>query len=131
MTTGLEDALRETSYRLPVNIGQNERLVSIAGGALLLGASLKRLGVAGTLGLVAGGALLARGLTGHCSGYAALGIAKSASTPTAFGLRPSMGTVGAANCSEAAVCPDAPDLVDETSMASFPASDPPAYPSRQ
>src|SRR5438874_12347482 len=57
-----------------VNVGRNERKVSaLAGGALaLFGLSRRSLGGFALAGL--GGALLYRGVSGHCHGYAALGI---------------------------------------------------------
>lgn len=57
-----------------VNVGEAERLASLAvgGGLALYGATR---GTLGGLGLAAlGGALVYRGVTGHCSGYAALGV---------------------------------------------------------
>lgn len=57
-----------------VNVSSNERWISsIAGGALAM-YGLKRGGLGGTVLLALGGALVYRGATGHCSGYAALGI---------------------------------------------------------
>jgi len=55
-------------------VGENERLLSTVGGALLGFYGLSRGSVLG-LGLAAiGGALVYRGLTGHCSMYASLGV---------------------------------------------------------
>src|SRR4051812_9185711 len=57
-----------------VNVGNTERWVSaIAGGAIAV-AGLRSRSLLGLLGAAAGGALVYRGATGHCSGYAALGI---------------------------------------------------------
>lgn len=57
-----------------INVGSNERLISsLAGGALAL-VGLSRMS-AGGFGLAAvGGALLYRGLTGHCHLYGAMGV---------------------------------------------------------
>jgi uncharacterized membrane protein len=57
----------------PINVGDTERIISavVGGCALLLG--LSRLSLTGVVALAAGGALLARGLTGHCGLYEALG----------------------------------------------------------
>jgi len=57
-----------------VNVGSSERLVSAAGGALLAGFGLGRGGLAGLLLAALGGALVYRGVTGHCSAYAAVGV---------------------------------------------------------
>jgi uncharacterized membrane protein len=55
-----------------VNIGDTERLISavVGGCALLIG--LSKLSLTSVVALAAGGALLARGLTGHCQIYDAL-----------------------------------------------------------
>jgi uncharacterized membrane protein len=52
------------------NVSQTERLVTGVGGALLALSGLRRGGLSGVLGLVAGGALVARAATGHCPLYA-------------------------------------------------------------
>jgi len=51
---------------IPLNLNRNERLVSGAGGGALVLAGLRRGGPAGALIALAGGALLARGISGHC-----------------------------------------------------------------
>jgi uncharacterized membrane protein len=57
-----------------VNVGSTERWISaIAGGAIAV-AGIRSRSLLGLLGAAAGGALVYRGATGHCSGYAALGI---------------------------------------------------------
>src|SRR3954470_23027926 len=62
---------------LEKNISENERIYSLAGGIGLGLAGLARGGISG-LALTAIGAGLAwRGYTGHCHGYAALGINKA------------------------------------------------------
>jgi uncharacterized membrane protein len=77
-----------------VNVGDQERLLSALGGAVLAGYGLLR-GTLGGLGLAAaGGALVYRGLSGHCSLYAALGVntadrprGPSASIPATHGVK--------------------------------------------
>lgn len=65
-----------------VNVGETERLASTAGGALLAIYGLTR-GSPGGLGLaVLGGALVYRGVTGHCHTYQALGISTATSNNT-------------------------------------------------
>lgn len=57
-----------------VNVGPSERVVSgLLGGALLVWGVQAR-SLAGALGAIAGGALVHRGVTGHCQGYAGLHI---------------------------------------------------------
>src|SRR5437763_1738678 len=55
-----------------VNVGDTERWLSAVGGGALALYGLKRGGLGGALLLAAGGALVYRGYTGHCSAYAAL-----------------------------------------------------------
>ncbi len=72
-------------YR-PVNVGDNERLISAAGGGALAICGLKRGGFRGLLMTIAGGALIYRGATGHCSLYRTLSV----STAKRKGLRASV-----------------------------------------
>lgn len=55
------------------NVGRPERVISAVGGGVLLGFGLKRGSLAGTAMGIAGGDLLARGLTGHSVIYQLLG----------------------------------------------------------
>jgi uncharacterized membrane protein len=66
----------EPSYhpQTPLNVGRQERNWSIIGGAALVAASLAGRGLSRFLGTLLGGALVYRGLTGHCHTYEALGI---------------------------------------------------------
>jgi hypothetical protein len=56
------------------NVAEVERSLSVMGGVALLGAALAARGVVGLLMGLAGGAMVYRGLTGHCQIYQALGI---------------------------------------------------------
>ena len=76
---------RGRHYR-PINIGDNERLISAAGGGALAIYGLKRRGFSGLMMTIAGGALIYRGATGHCSLYRALSV----STAKRKGLRASV-----------------------------------------
>jgi uncharacterized membrane protein len=66
-----------------VNVGHEERNWSILGGAALFGISLAGRGLTRLLGAITGGALVYRGLSGHCSVYDALGINTSESADQA------------------------------------------------
>jgi uncharacterized membrane protein len=68
-------------YAAGVNVGDGERLASVAGGALLALWGLRR-GRPGGLALAAlGGILIYRGASGHCPAYGALGIDRSDGGP--------------------------------------------------
>src|SRR5687768_4603724 len=56
-----------------VNVGQGERTVSVAAGALLAMLGLARRSLPGLLVAGVGAALIKRGVSGHCGAYAALG----------------------------------------------------------
>lgn len=58
----------------PKNINELERSISMAGGAALLVLGLSQRRLAGWLTAALGGALVARGITGSCKFYQALGI---------------------------------------------------------
>ena len=72
-------------YR-PINVGDGERLISVAGGGALSIYGLKRGGFSGLLMTIAGGALIYRGATGHSNLYKALSV----STAKRKGLRASV-----------------------------------------
>lgn len=57
-----------------LNVGEPERWISVAGGALAALYGAKRGGLGGLVSLAAGGILLYRGTTGHCPLFAQLGI---------------------------------------------------------
>jgi hypothetical protein len=52
------------------NVQGWERVGSLAGGVLMMGKGLRRGGFFGLIQLALGGAVLARGITGHCSAKA-------------------------------------------------------------
>src|SRR5690242_2129360 len=68
------DAAAEPRAQRPINVGADERKISaIAGGALAL-VGLSRRSLPGLALAALGGAMVYRGVTGHCDLYAALGI---------------------------------------------------------
>lgn len=67
----------QTVTRQIVNVGQNERLVSILAGTALIIRTLARPSRAALLTLAGGGYLLYRGLTGHCLIYEQMEISRA------------------------------------------------------
>jgi len=59
------------------NVQGWERIGSLAGGVLMMGKGLRRGGIFGLVQLAIGGAVLARGITGHCSAKALLDKSRS------------------------------------------------------
>jgi uncharacterized membrane protein len=62
-----------------INLSEAERIASAFGGALLAAFGLAQKSKAGAMIAAAGGALIVRGATGYCPGYAAAGIDTSRS----------------------------------------------------
>ena len=70
-----ESTPASTSRSCPrVNVGMNERLVSLGTGGMLLLNSLVGPRRSRPLSFLVAAGLVYRGLTGHCSGYQMLGI---------------------------------------------------------
>jgi uncharacterized membrane protein len=73
------------------NISEAERLASALGGALLAAYGISQRSKSGTLLAAAGGALIVRGATGFCPGYAVAGV-DTRSTDTRVALAGARGT---------------------------------------
>ena len=68
------------------NISDAERLASALGGALLAAYGISQRSKSGTILAAAGGALIVRGATGYCPGYAVAGIDMHSSDDTRVAL---------------------------------------------
>jgi uncharacterized membrane protein len=89
----------------PLNLGTGERIASGLAGAALLANGILRPSILNAVLAVGGGALLQRGLTGHCALYQRLGIDTAGKPPETASQ----------------------DEVADASADSFPASDPPSW----
>jgi uncharacterized membrane protein len=74
MNPEMEQQTQQEYDDLETNVGSNERLLSLAGGALLVLFGVRRRSLPGALLAVAGGMMIQRGWTGHCSVYQAMGM---------------------------------------------------------
>ncbi len=84
---------RTQDRRSAINVGDRERWLSVLGGTALGVYGLSRRSLGGMALAAAGGSLLWRGLSGHCSLYGALGIntaqplGRATSIPAGHGVR--------------------------------------------
>jgi uncharacterized membrane protein len=75
------------TQRQRINVGDSERLLSIAGGAALAATGLLRSSPTGLAVATVGGALIYRGLSGHCPVYEALDTGTAPRHGQAIGVR--------------------------------------------
>jgi uncharacterized membrane protein len=73
-TNGVRRVSRDTSVAAHKNVGDAERVISVAAGAALAVYGLDRHDVLGGLLAVVGGELIRRGASGHCLVYEALNV---------------------------------------------------------
>ena len=80
-----------TRQILQPNVGEEERIASLLGGALLAGYGLTCRGAAGVLLPLLGGSLVVRGLTGTCPAYTALGVSTNRDRSDRYGVEAAAG----------------------------------------
>lgn len=107
--------MKSTSYPniIEVNVGREERLVTLGSGILMVLAALWRKSLSSILLLPAGIYMIYRGLSGHCVVYQYLGINTTQIIPADDNVPP----VGVEDGDE----------VTESSWESFPTSDAPSW----
>jgi len=74
---GEEERRRREERERRVNVGKNERAVSVAAGAILALQGISRGTITGLATTAVGAMLINRGASGHCACYEALGIDSS------------------------------------------------------
>ncbi|PWC43875.1 DUF2892 domain-containing protein [Azospirillum sp. TSO22-1] len=108
-----------------INVGHAERVASLVGGGILAVLGIRRPTIGGAVMALAGGALVARGLTGYCPAY---GLMESWRRPaSAIPAQDVDDGRHRYSRNPGDIYGDADERVDEASEESFPASDPPSF----
>jgi uncharacterized membrane protein len=71
---GQQGVAYDNTFQSKLNLNQTERILSTVVGGLLFKRNITNCSLGGLLKLVAGGALMRRGITGHCNVYEALKV---------------------------------------------------------
>lgn len=82
-----KEAVPASRHALAMNVGDTERMASVIGGSALILYGLLRRSWGGILAALGGGALIARGATGHCNMYQALGVSTAQDRSTQKGVK--------------------------------------------
>jgi uncharacterized membrane protein len=85
---GGQDPQRYLGQQQETNVGDSERAVSVAAGAILALLGVSRRSLPGALIAAVGGGLIYRGVTGHCPAYSAMGVDTNADENLASGAGP-------------------------------------------
>lgn len=72
--SGLQHDREKGADRQKINVGSSERAASVAAGSILSLVGISRRSMTGLLAAGVGGAMIYRGVSGHCHAYDALGV---------------------------------------------------------
>ncbi|HYG89128.1 MAG TPA: YgaP-like transmembrane domain [Azospirillum sp.] len=109
-----------------INVSHTERLASLVGGGILAVLGMRRPNITGAVMALAGGALVARGLTGYCPVYGLMEDWNERHDRTIPAQDVGEGRNQFAR-HPGDIYSDCDETVDEASKESFPASDPPSF----